>query len=87
MQAIDTAMSRIRRSTDDELASRSWRQQSFGCFVEIVDFGRKTDMLTGMPGSFDRDETLVLPPEETNEDAAAGPSLSLSSPSSMLTSP
>lgn len=38
--------------------------------MEIVDFGRKTDMLTGMPGSFDRDKTLVLPPEETNEDAA-----------------
>ncbi|MER7408111.1 tyrosine-type recombinase/integrase [Streptomyces sp. NPDC000070] len=63
-------MSRIRRSTDDELASRNWRQQSFSYFIEIIDFGRKTDMLTGMPGSFDRDKTLVLPPEGTNEDAA-----------------
>lgn len=70
MQAVFTAMSRIRRTADDELASRSYRQQSFGCFIEIVDFGRKTDMLTGMPGSFDRDRTLVLPPEETSEDAA-----------------
>ncbi|MCZ0974292.1 tyrosine-type recombinase/integrase [Streptomyces albulus] len=70
MQAVFTAMSRIRRTTDDELASRSHRQQSFGSFMEIVDFGRKTDMLTGMPGSFDRDKTLVLPPEETSEDAA-----------------
>ncbi|GAA2463057.1 hypothetical protein [Streptomyces macrosporus] len=60
MKAVFTAMSRIRRSTDDELASRSYRQQSFGCFMEIIDFGRK----------FDRDKTLVLPPEETNEDAA-----------------
>ncbi|MFE5770557.1 tyrosine-type recombinase/integrase [Streptomyces sp. NPDC056485] len=70
MQAVFTAMSRIRRTTDDELASRSWRQHSFGCFLEIVDFGRKTDMLPGVPGSFDRDKTLVLPPEETTEDAA-----------------
>lgn len=70
MQAVFTAMSRIRRTSDDELASRSYRQQSFGCFMEIVDFGRKTDMLTSMPGSFDRDKTLVLPPEETSEDAA-----------------
>lgn len=70
MQAVFTAMSRIRRTTDDELASRNHRQQSFGYFMEIVDFGRKTDMLTGMPGSFDRDKTLVLPPEETSEDAA-----------------
>lgn len=70
MQAVFTAMSRIRRTADDELASRSHRQQSFGSFIEIVDFGRKTDMLIGMPGSFDRDKTLVLPPEETSEDAA-----------------
>lgn len=70
MQAVFTAMSRIRRTTDDELASRNYRRQSFGCFTEIIDFGRKTDMLTGMPGSFDRDKTLVLPPEETSEDAA-----------------
>ncbi|MEU9521758.1 tyrosine-type recombinase/integrase [Streptomyces sp. NPDC048224] len=70
MQAVFTAMSRIRRATNDELASRNHRQQSFGYFMEIVDFGRKTDMLTGMPGSFDRDKTLVLPPEETSEDAA-----------------
>lgn len=37
-------MSRIRHTTDDELASRSHRQQSFGSFMEIIDFGRKTDI-------------------------------------------
>ncbi|TGA99693.1 site-specific integrase [Streptomyces sp. MZ04] len=70
MQAIFTAMSRIRRSDNGELTGRDWRMHAFGCFMEIIDFGRKTDMLAGLPGSFDRDKTLVLPPEEMNEDAA-----------------
>ncbi|MET7784465.1 tyrosine-type recombinase/integrase [Streptomyces sp. NPDC005388] len=70
VQAVFSAMSCIRRSDNGELASRKWRMDSFSVFLDLIDFGRKTDMLDGLPGSFNRDKTLVLPHEETIEDAA-----------------
>ncbi|MGY1583757.1 hypothetical protein [Streptomyces sp. MN13] len=70
MQAVFTAMSQIRRSDNGELTTRKWRMDSFSVFLDLIDFGRKTDMLDGLPGSFNRDKTLILPPEEIIEDAA-----------------
>ncbi|MFF0062705.1 tyrosine-type recombinase/integrase [Streptomyces sp. NPDC005279] len=70
IQAVFTAMSRIRRMDNDELTTRKWRMDTFSAFLEMIDFGRKTDLLDGMPGSFNRDKTLVLPHEETIEDTA-----------------
>ncbi|MFJ5848221.1 hypothetical protein [Streptomyces sp. NPDC092903] len=70
VQDVFGAMSCIRRSDNGELASHKWRMHSFCVFLDLIYFGRKTDMLDGLPGSFNRDKTLVLPPEETIEDAA-----------------
>ncbi|WP_405541870.1 site-specific integrase [Streptomyces phaeochromogenes] len=70
MQAVFTAMCRLRRRDSGELATRGWRLNCFSAFLDMLDFGRKTDLLIGLPGGFGRDKSFVLPPEETNEDAA-----------------
>jgi hypothetical protein len=67
MKAVYDTVCSLQRK-DGKLAARSWRANVFSRFLDMLDFGRQANLLSGMSSSFSRDRSLVVPYNDEDED-------------------